>query len=876
MQAREIREEFLSFFEGKGHTRVPSASVVPADDPTLYFTNAGMNQFKDVFLGLGKRSYTRAVDTQKCIRVSGKHNDLEEVGISPWHHTFFEMLGNWSFGDYFKKEAITWAWELVVERYGLDPNRLWATVFEGSPDDGLDPDEDAEKLWVQETPISADRVVRMSAQDNFWEMGESGPCGPCSEMHYYLGDDLQQQSREGLLADSDDFLEIWNLVFIQFNREVTGALQPLPAVHVDTGMGFERMCSLLQGKRTNYDTDLFQPIIERIAELTGVTPEGDRLTAFRVVADHIRALTLAITDGAMPSHDGRGYVLRRILRRASRYGRQLGQHEPFMHELVPTVAQMMSVAFPETLEKCDHVALVVRSEEESFGATLDRGLELFDRISQKGEISGADAFLLHDTYGFPLDLTELMARERGGLPVDTAGFQQELEGQRSRARAANKGHFGATEGVGDALPEGHSRFVGYEQMETASSIVHAEQVESEGEGEEIRLFLEQTPFYAESGGQVGDQGLIEGDGFTIRVGATVKARGGIMHVGRLLTGVASGVRGTVQATVDSSSRLAAARNHTATHLLNEALRRTLGDHVAQTGSHVAPERLRFDFSHFAALDDEQHRTVEAMVNEQIRADLPVETFEEDLERARGMGAQALFGEKYDERVRVVKVGEYSLELCGGTHVASTGEIGLFDFISEAGIAAGTRRAEAVTGEVAATTARQHRDLLTEIGHLLNAKNEQLPGQVRDLLERTRELEKSLSQARQRLASQDVGVLIAAAVDVDGVQVVASRVDVTDVATLRTMADALRNGLKIGVGVLAAALDGKAAFIAVVTDDLISTGKLKAGNIIREVAQIAGGSGGGKSHMAQAGGKDLDKIDSAVAAVPEIVTRQAQG
>ena len=875
MKARDIREEFLSFFEGKGHTRVPSASVVPADDPTLYFTNAGMNQFKDVFLGLGKRRYTRAVDTQKCIRVSGKHNDLEEVGISPWHHTFFEMLGNWSFGDYFKKEAIAWAWELVVDRYALDPNRLWATVFEGSHDEGLEPDEDAEKLWVTETPISADHVVRMSAKDNFWEMGETGPCGPCSEVHYYHGEDLQQQSREALLADSDDFVEIWNLVFIQYNREANGQLQPLPAVHVDTGMGFERMCSLLQGTQNNYDTDLFQPIIERIAELTGTTPEGDRLTAFRVVADHIRALTLAITDGAMPSHDGRGYVLRRILRRASRYGRQLGQHEPFMHELVATVAESMSMAFPETLEKLDHVALVIRSEEESFGATLDRGLELFDRISQKGEISGADAFLLHDTYGFPLDLTELMARERGNLAVDTEGFQQQLEGQRNRARAANKGHFGATEGVGDALPEGHSRFIGYERMETHASIVHAEEVEGDGAGE-ISFFLDQTPFYAESGGQVGDRGLVEGEGFVIQVETTIKARGGIMHVGRLLSGEPGQVSGAVEATVDTAARLAAARNHTATHLLHEALRRTLGDHVSQTGSHVAPERLRFDFSHFAALDPQQHRCIEAMVNEQIRADLPVETFEEDLERARAMGAQALFGERYDERVRVVKVGEYSLELCGGTHVTSTGEIGLFDFVSEGGIAAGTRRAEAFTGEVAVKTARQHRDLLDEIGHLLNTNREQLPGYLRDLLERTREMEKELSQVRQRLAGQDVQALIAAAADVEGIQVIAHRVEVADMASMRGMADGLRNGMKMGVGVLAAELGGKAAFIAVVTDDLIEAGQLKAGNIIREVAQMAGGSGGGKAHMAQAGGKDLDKIDRAVAAVPEIVTRQAQG
>ena len=869
MRARDIREEFLSFFEGKGHTRVPSASVVPADDPTLYFTNAGMNQFKDVFLGHGKRSYTRAVDTQKCIRVSGKHNDLEEVGISPWHHTFFEMLGNWSFGDYFKREAIAWAWELVVERYGLEPERLWATVFEG--DEGVAPDAEAESLWVQETPLSADRVVRMSAKDNFWEMGETGPCGPCSELHYYLGEDLRSQSREGILADSDDYVEIWNLVFIQFNRGETGELQPLPAKHVDTGMGFERMCSLLQSTGTNYDTDLFQPIIARIAELTGTSPEGDRLTAFRVIADHIRALTFAIADGAMPSNDGRGYVLRRILRRASRFGRQLDQHEPFMHELVATVAAEMSTAFPETLGKCDHIARVVCSEEESFGATLDRGLELFDRISQKGAISGADAFLLHDTYGFPLDLTELMARERN-LEVDTAGFEQELEGQRHRARAATRSQFRA--GTGGVLPGAHSRFVGYDRLETRARVVEAEVGDGDEEGE-VRLFLTETPFYAESGGQIGDRGQVVGDGFEIAVETTVKARGGSMHVGRMLKGEPGQVSGEVEASVDRASRLAAARNHTATHLLHEALRRILGEHVAQTGSLVAPDRLRFDFSHFGAMDAEQQRGVEALVNEQIVADWPVQTFEEELARAKEMGAQALFGEKYDERVRVVKIGDYSLELCGGTHVASTGEIGLFDFVSEGGIAAGVRRAEAITGDLAARTARQRRDLLDEIGRLLNSSHDQLPGQISDLLARTRELEKDLSSARQVQAGQDVTGLIGAALEVEGVRVVASRVEVADVASLRSMADGLRGGLKMGVGVLAAELGGKASFIAVVTDDLIAERQLKAGDIVREVAQMAGGSGGGKPHMAQAGGKDLDQVDNAIAAVTEIVTRQLQ-
>jgi len=868
MTSQEIREEYLAFFEQRGHRRVRSAPVVPKDDPTLYFTNAGMNQFKDVFLGLGQRDYTRAVDSQKVIRVSGKHNDLEEVGHSPWHHTFFEMLGNWSFGDYFKAEAIEWAWELVTERYGLDKERLWATVFEGRPDEGVDPDEEAEGLWTTRTDLLPGRVLRLPAKENFWEMGNTGPCGPCSEIHYFLGDDLAAQTAAGLRADTDDFVELWNLVFIQYNRDEAGTLHSLPDKHVDTGMGFERMCSLLQGVDTNYETDLFQPIIARIAELSGREYEGDDAVAMQVIADHIRALTFAIADGALPANEGAGYVLRRILRRAARYGRNLGMHEPFIYGLAASVADLMGEAYPEVVEKGGHIALVVRSEEEGFSTTLDRGLEIFERLSQKGEISGPDAFLLHDTYGFPLDLTELMARERG-LAVDSAGFDRELDAQRRRARRATMERFQAAEGLGDAIEGEHSLFVGYDELDAEARIVHAE---GDGADGKVRLFLDHTPFYAEAGGQVGDCGVIEGDGFCVEVETTLKARGGIVHVGTVTSGDAADLGGRVRARVDEDSRRSTARNHTATHLLHESLRLTLGEHVDQMGSLVAPERLRFDFSHFAAAGDEALREIEQRVNERIRADLQVNWFEEDLSRARELGARALFGEKYEDRVRVVQIADYSLELCGGTHVSSTGQIGILSLVSEGGIATGTRRIEALTGAGAARAARQHREVVGEIGQLLNVPVEQLPEQVRGLQERTRELERSLAQMRRELAGQDAAGLAGTAVEVDGVRVVASRVEVADMDALRSMADGIRDQLDSGVGVLGAILKGKVSFIAVVTDDVIRDRGLKAGDLVRQVAQLAGGSGGGRPHMAQAGG-DPDKLDEALAAVPAIVQQQ---
>ena len=876
MKSREIREEFLRFFEGKDHVRVPSAPVVPQDDPTLYFTNAGMNQFKDVFLGLGRRDYTRAVDTQKVIRVSGKHNDLDEVGYSPWHHTFFEMLGNWSFGDYFKKEAIEWGWELITENFGLDKERLWATVFEG--DDAVEADAEAEAFWYECTDLLPGRVVHLPAKENFWEMGATGPCGPCSEIHYYLGDDLAAQDSRMLIDDTGDLVEIWNLVFIQYNRDETGALQPLPEKHVDTGMGFERMCSLLQGAENNYETDVFQPLIGRIAELTGKEYGGEHRVPMQVIADHVRALSFAMADGAMPSNEGRGYVLRRILRRAARYARQLDQHDPFIHQLVGTLGETMGHVFPEVAARKDHIDGVIRSEEESFGKTLDRGLDLFARFADKGQITGDDAFQLYDTYGFPFDLTELMAREQGIPIIDRGGFDRGLAAQRQRSRhvTVDAGAIGAhaeisqpTVTVSQSTGIVDTVFVGYDELEIEVQVVRAEA----GKDSRVRLVLDQTPFYAEAGGQVGDRGRIEGEGFVVEVENTKKEHGGIFHIGRLTEGETGALTGAVVARVDRQSRIDAERNHTATHLLHESLRRTLGDHVGQMGSLVAPSRLRFDFSHFAAVDPEQLREIEERVNEQIRADLEVSSFQEELEKAKAMGAQALFGEKYDDQVRVVRIGDFSLELCGGTHVRSTGEIGAFDLLSESGIAAGVRRSEALTGEGAERIAHQRRQVLADLGSRLNAAPEEIADKIEALLGRNRQLERSLDELRRRVAALETSDLSNGASEVEGVTVVARRTEAEDVPSLRAMADGLRESLGSGVGVLGADIGGKVSFIAVVTDDLIKGRGLKAGDIVRGVAQLAGGSGGGKPHLAQAGGRDPGKLDQALAQVAGIVEQQ---
>ena len=863
MKSQEVREEFLRFFEAKGHKRVPSSSVVPLDDPTLYFTNAGMNQFKDVFLGVGSRDFTRAVDTQKCMRVSGKHNDLEEVGISPWHHTLFEMLGNWSFGDYFKEEAIVWAWQLITERYGLEKERLWATVFGG--DESLEADEEAERLWEKYTDLLPGRVIRLPAKDNFWEMGETGPCGVCSEIHYYVGDDLSAQNSDMLVNDTGELVEIWNLVFIQYNREKGGVLSPLPSQHVDTGMGFERMCSVLQGVQSNYETDVFSPIISEISVLSGKEYTGNFRTPMQVIADHVRALSLTIADGAIPSNEGRGYVLRRILRRAARYARQLDQNEPFIHKLVGAVAENLGLIFPEVIDKKSHVEMVIHAEEEGFGKTLDRGLEIFERFSHNGIITGEDAFQLYDTYGFPRDLTELMARERSIALIEPEGFAKALDIQRKRARAATKNHFSATESIGSVIEGSHSTFVGYEDLEVESKVVFS----AVREDEYVEIFVDRTPFYAESGGQLGDKGFIEGVDFLLEVIDVQKARGGISHIGRLKSGEIK-VGESVTLRVDSAVRQASCRNHTATHLLHEALRQVLGNHVDQMGSLVSPDRLRFDFSHFATIDRSTLCTVAEIVNEQIRADIGIVIRHEDIETAKSNGARALFGEKYGDQVRVVQIGDYSTELCGGTHVASTGQIGFFDLIAEAGIAAGTRRAEALTGKGAEQALYKERDILNSLASKANVTVIDLPEKMDSMLKRQRDLENTVNEMQRKLAALEADDLSVGAEEVEGVVVVARRVQAESIPAFRAMADGLREKMATGIGVLATEIDGKGVLLAVVTDDLVKRGDANAGQIVRCVAQLTGGSGGGKPHLAQAGARDLGAIDSALSQVTDIV------
>jgi alanyl-tRNA synthetase len=868
--AAEIREEFQTFFESKQHTRVPSAPVVPQDDPTLLFTNAGMNQFKDVFLGTGKRPYTRAADTQKCLRVSGKHNDLEEVGFSPSHHTFFEMLGNWSFGDYFKEEAIMWAWELITGVWQLPKDRLWATVFGGDEADGLDADEEAEKLWQTVTDIPNSRVLRLGKKDNFWEMGDTGPCGPCSEMHYYIGDDPAGQPEVPDL-DGPDYVEIWNLVFIQFNRSSDGSLQPLPDKHVDTGMGFERICSILQGVKTNYDTDLFLPIIGTISEITKQPYNLENQVPMRVIADHVRTLAFTVADGALPSNEGRGYVLRRILRRAARFGRKLHMQEPFIYQLTDTVVDVMGEAFPELHEKKDHIARVIRAEEEGFGKTLDRGLEIFEEVSKLGRISGEDAFRLYDTYGFPIDLTQLMAAEKG-IEVDEAGFLEAMKAQQTRSREAGKKTFASQEVMGEGfLPEKHSEFVGYDTLQTQAKIVACQAVEGG-----VDVYLDVTPFYAESGGQVGDCGVLIGDGVQVDVQTTFKQGEAIVHRGQLVSGALDALRNlSVTAQVDVNARLSAARNHTATHLMHKAMRQVLGEHVHQAGSLVAPDRLRFDFTHFEGVTPAQLQEIERIVNDVVRQDLAVDISYADMEKAKEMGAMMLFTEKYGDVVRVVRVGDFSLELCGGTHTNSTGQVGLFQVTQETGTAAGVRRIEAVTGAVAESRVRSQRDILTELEAQLSAHTDELPEKVSLLLNRNKVLERELQQLRREQAGSDMDELVQSAQDVNGIRVVASQVSPADMDGFRDMGDGLRNALGSGVGVIGANLDGKASVIVVVTDDLIARG-IQAGTVVKAVAQLVGGGGGGRPHMAQAGGKFPEKIGEALAQVPDIVRAQLEG
>ncbi|MDZ7290392.1 MAG: alanine--tRNA ligase [candidate division KSB1 bacterium] len=861
MKSSEVRQSFLDFFKSKGHTIVPSAPVVPLDDPTLLFTNAGMNQFKNIFLGLEKRDYVRVADTQKCIRASGKHNDLEDVGFDTYHHTFFEMLGNWSFGDYYKAEAIEWAWELLTKVWGLPKDRLYATVYRN--------DDEAANLWKKIAGLPDERVQRFDEKDNFWEMGETGPCGPCSEIHIDLTPD--KSGLELVNAGDPRVMEIWNLVFIQYNREPDRSLKELPAKHVDTGMGFERVLAVLNGKRSNYDTDLFMPIISRLSELSGKGYDFENGVAHRVIADHLRCLSFAIADGALPSNEGRGYVLRRILRRAARFGRKLGLQEPFFYKLVPVLVDLMGEAFPELKEKQPYVALVIKAEEESFNNTLDRGLEIFEKIvtnvrSEKASIiPGEDAFRLYDTYGFPIDLTQLMARERG-LAVDEDGFHKSMAEQRERSQAASKWEYEIEfkpEEWRQLTAGNESRFVGYTDYEIESEIrrLHFE-------GDRVLLTLSDTPFYAESGGQVGDTGRIEGDGFVVEVVDTQKAGSHIVHIGRLVSGKIETPK--IVAKIDLERRLATARHHTTTHLLHKALRDTVGTHVTQAGSLVAPDRLRFDVTHFQRIEPAQLEDIEGAVNEHIRRDLEIETFQMPYNEARKLGAMAIFEEKYGDIVRVVKIGDYSLELCGGTHLRHTGEAGLFALISESSAAAGIRRIEALAGRMSEDLLRTERRIAEELRALLNCGRDELPAKVRELIDTRKQLERELRELRLKLSRQEIAELAAHATSLNGMRVVSAKIEAANVDDLRAMSDTLRNRLGTGVGVLAAIMDDKINFVCVVTDDLIKQKNLKAGDIVKKVAALVGGSGGGRPHQALAGGKDIHRLDEALRKVTDIV------
>ncbi len=868
-KSREIRQEFIDFFKSKGHTVVPGVPVVPIDDPTLLFINAGMNQFKDVFLGTGRRDYTRAVNSQKCIRVAGKHNDLEDVGKDYSHHTFFEMLGNWSFGDYDKREAIIWAWELLTEVWKLPKERLYATVHVE--------DDEAEELWKSETDIDKDRIFRFD-KDNFWEMGDVGPCGPCSEIHIDLGPEpadisLAADPEKGINSGSDRFVEIWNLVFIRFERQVDGSLTPLQEAHVDTGMGFERICAVLQGKDSNYDTDIFQPLIQQVNEISGVDYQpGERGTAHRVIADHVRMLAFSLADGAIPGNEGRGYVVRRILRRAARFGRELGMREPFLYRLVSTVADTMGEAYPELVRHSQHISRVIKAEEEGFGATLDRGLELFQEVAEKvikqaGEkISGEDAFKLYDTYGFPLDLTVLMAREKG-LRVDEEAFRASMASRQEKSRA--EGRFAAQSVVAERwasrLNAGEkSEFLGYDRTEVESKVLGVD---------ENTLILDATPFYPESGGQVADQGVIQGPGFEFKVNDVQRSGLLIVHSGEFITGGMESVEAGsgVKAQIDEQRRLATARNHTATHLMHRVLLQELGEAATQAGSLVSPDYLRFDFHHYEKVADELILKIESGVNEQIRANRPVKWYETDYEKALDQGAMALFGEKYEQRVRVIEVEDFTKELCGGTHVSATGQIGVFVIVSGSSVAAGIRRIEAFTGERAAAYLLKRSHIVSELERSFAIAPGELPGRVRALLDEQKALQKELAKFKTQASKEKIDEFIdQAELLPDGEKIVSEVIEDADLEALKGMGDAFREKCKKGAALFGAEKEGKLIFVCAVTDNLVKDGRLKAGDLVGKVARIAGGGGGGKPHLATAGGKKVEKLAEAVEAFPKLV------
>ncbi|MBB7594839.1 alanine--tRNA ligase [Escherichia coli] len=870
----EIRQAFLDFFHSKGHQVVASSSLVPHNDPTLLFTNAGMNQFKDVFLGLDKRNYSRATTSQRCVRAGGKHNDLENVGYTARHHTFFEMLGNFSFGDYFKHDAIQFAWELLTSEkwFALPKERLWVTVYES--------DDEAYEIWEKEVGIPRERIIRIGdnkgapyASDNFWQMGDTGPCGPCTEIFYDHGDHIWGGPPGSPEEDGDRYIEIWNIVFMQFNRQADGTMEPLPKPSVDTGMGLERIAAVLQHVNSNYDIDLFRTLIQAVAKVTGATDLSNK--SLRVIADHIRSCAFLIADGVMPSNENRGYVLRRIIRRAVRHGNMLGAKETFFYKLVGPLIDVMGSAGEDLKRQQAQVEQVLKTEEEQFARTLERGLALLDEELAKlsgDTLDGETAFRLYDTYGFPVDLTADVCRERN-IKVDEAGFEAAMEEQRRRAREASG--FGADYNAMIRV-DSASEFKGYDHLELNGKVtalfVDGKAVDAINAGQEAVVVLDQTPFYAESGGQVGDKGELKGANFSFAVEDTQKYGQAIGHIGKLAAGSLK-VGDAVQADVDEARRARIRLNHSATHLMHAALRQVLGTHVSQKGSLVNDKVLRFDFSHNEAMKPEEIRAVEDLVNAQIRRNLPIETNIMDLEAAKAKGAMALFGEKYDERVRVLSMGDFSTELCGGTHASRTGDIGLFRIISESGTAAGVRRIEAVTGEGAIATVHADSDRLSEVAHLLKGDSNNLADKVRSVLERTRQLEKELQQIKEQAAAQESANLSSKAIDVNGVKLLVSELSGVEPKMLRTMVDDLKNQLGSTIIVLATVAEGKVSLIAGVSKDV--TDRVKAGELIGMVAQQVGGKGGGRPDMAQAGGTDAAALPAALASVKGWVSAKLQ-
>jgi alanyl-tRNA synthetase len=881
MTAQRVRETFLQYFAERGHRVVRSSPLLPKDDPTILFTNAGMNQFKNVFLGLEKRAYNRAVSVQKCMRVSGKHNDLETVGRTAKHHTFFEMLGNFSFGDYFKREAVAFGWELVTAVFGLPKDRLYATVY-------LDDDE-AYRIWDKEIGVPKERLFRFGKKDNFWAMGDTGPCGPCSEIHYDLGADIETGDPYALIEKgSDRFVELWNLVFMEFEQGPGGVLRPLPSPSIDTGMGLERMTAVVQGRRSNYDTDLFMPLIEAAAAMARreypAGDEGD--VALRIIADHIRAVTFLVGDGIAPANDGRGYVLRRLIRRAYRQGNLIGIDRPFLFELVGRVADVMKDAYPELLASVEYISKVCLAEEERFAYTLSSGLRFFDQVARETRetggvvLPGDKVFKLYDTFGFPLDLSQELAGERG-MTVDEAGFSHELEAQKEMARASWKGEAKRREKqVYEEFKGLKVRSCVHEAKEMADVRVlglvkDGRRADALKAGETGEIVLEETPFYAEAGGQVGDTGSLKGTSFAALVeGVAFATPDLIVHAVKVIAGeVRAGDR--VDAAPDLVRRQAVSNNHTATHLLHAALRQVLGDHVKQAGSLVSPDRLRFDFTHFAGLSREELRRVEEIVNDQVRADIPLETRVTSLEEGLGSGAMAIFEEKYGESVRVVGIGDFSRELCGGVHVRATGQIGLFKIVSESSAAAGMRRIEAVTGAGAIQYIRELEETLAGLEKGLGVGRKDLPVRIEKLQARAEELERETRDLRKKLLAGSVAAKTpgeGAAAVVKGLNVQVQRLDGLTMPELRDTADALKHKLGSGVVVLGAVTGDKAFIVASVTKDL--TARIQAGALIKDLAPIIGGGGGGRPDFAQSGGPGRDELAKALDLVPALIERLA--